>query len=120
MKFTELAIRPAGKNRWQLLKPLYWSRNNKIIKVPKDFITDFASVPRMFWSLIPPWGRYGKAAILHDFLYFEGKLNRLSCDKEFLIAMKYLNVPFYKYIVMYRCVRLFGKRAWDYYREKRG
>lgn len=39
------------------------------IRVPKGFITDFASVPRILHSVLPKTGKYGKAAVLHDYLY---------------------------------------------------
>jgi hypothetical protein len=38
----------------------------RMIEVPQGFVTDGASVPRVFWSLLPPWGRYSRAAVLHD------------------------------------------------------
>ena len=40
-----------------------------IIRIPAGFITDFASIPRVLWALIPPTGRYSKAAVVHDMLY---------------------------------------------------
>jgi len=36
--------------------------------VPEGYLTDGASVPRALWSLIPPWGRYGQAVVVHDIL----------------------------------------------------
>lgn len=43
------------------------------IVVYKGYITDFASVPRIFWNIIKPDGTYRLAAIAHDFLYgFQG------------------------------------------------
>lgn len=39
------------------------------IVVPAGFTTDFASIPRFLWSVLPPAGAYGKAAVVHDFLY---------------------------------------------------
>ena len=42
------------------------------ITVPAGYRTDFASIPRpmtrMVWSLLPPVGRSGKAAVIHDWL----------------------------------------------------
>ncbi len=43
--------------------------NSDIIHVPAGFVTDLASVPRIFWTLLPPDGKYAKAAIIHDYLY---------------------------------------------------
>jgi len=96
--------------------------------VPKDFICDYASVPRVLWSLIPPMGnRYTRAAILHDYMYATHyvyvldktlnvggwmEVNRKTADvyfKEALIAAK---VRKWRVTVMYRAVRLFGAKAW--------
>ncbi|EAA2596645.1 hypothetical protein DNM18_25345, partial [Salmonella enterica subsp. enterica] len=40
--------------------------NSDVIEVPKGFITDHATIPRIFWILLPPDGRYAKAAIIHE------------------------------------------------------
>jgi hypothetical protein len=44
--------------------------------IPKDFRTDFASVPRILWALFPPYGAYTRATILHDWLLDERKAGR--------------------------------------------
>jgi hypothetical protein len=43
--------------------------SGEVIRVPKGYVTDFASVPRFFWRVEPPLGRAGKAAVVHDYLY---------------------------------------------------
>jgi hypothetical protein len=50
--------------------------SNEIIKVPVGFVTDFASIPRAFWSILPPIDNYAKAAVIHDWLYWEGIYTR--------------------------------------------
>jgi len=40
----------------------------RLITVPAGYRTDFASIPRLVWPLLPPVGRGGKAAIIHDWL----------------------------------------------------
>ena len=44
------------------------------IVVPSQFITDFASTPRILWPLIEPDGPLYMGAILHDFGYQHGYL----------------------------------------------
>jgi hypothetical protein len=39
-----------------------------VFHIPSDFPTDLASVPRIFWALLPPSGVYEKAAVVHDWL----------------------------------------------------
>lgn len=36
-----------------------------VIRVPKGFVTDLASIPRALWSVFPPDGDYAKAAVVH-------------------------------------------------------
>ncbi len=87
------------------------------ITVPAGFITDFASVPWPFWSFIRPWGKWGKAAVLHDYLYQERTgAYRSTADKVFLNAMKLLGVTPWRRTLMYWGVRAFGWLAW---RKKR-
>ena len=40
------------------------------VTAPKGFVTDLASIPRVFWSALRPDGLYAYAAILHDYLYW--------------------------------------------------
>lgn len=41
------------------------------IVAPKGSWTNFASIPKVFWSIYPPTGTYAKGAGLHDFLCTE-------------------------------------------------
>lgn len=86
--------------------------SERSITVPKGFRTDFASVPRIFWRIVPPVGLYGKAAVLHDWLYFSEFATREEADDIFLEAMEVLGVPKYRRLTMYYAVRLFG---WRFY-----
>src|SRR6478736_2725004 len=79
-----------------------------IIHVPKDFITDFASIPRGLWNLFPPTGKYGKAAVIHDFLYRMTDYDRDICDKVLLEGMEVLGVNWATRHIVYRAVRIFG------------
>jgi Protein of unknown function (DUF1353) len=58
---------------WELCEPMTYrvvdAEDAEVVTVPPKFVTDFASVPRPFWFAISPWGRHGRAAIVHDFLY---------------------------------------------------
>ncbi len=91
------------------------------IRVPIHFKTDFASVPRPFWIIIPPDGEYSQAAVLHDYLYYtqgiNNKYSRVQSDKIFLEGMEVLNVSLWKRLVMYRAVRMFGWLPWGRYKK---
>lgn len=87
--------------------------DGKVIEVPEGFETDFASVPRAFWRIVPPWGRYSPAAVVHDYLYATRRMSRREADGVFLKLMRRLGVPLWKRSFMYAAVRGFGGRAWD-------
>ena len=76
------------------------------------FQTDFASIPRPFWAILPKWGRYGNATVVHDWLYWTQIRPRREADAILLEAMGVLGVtPLVKY-AMYWAVGLFGWLAW--------
>jgi hypothetical protein len=78
--------------------------------IPAGFETDFASVPRLFWNILPPIGLYTRAAIVHDYLYQTGLVSRKEADLIFLQIMKTDEVDFFVRHLMYYAVRIFGGR----------
>jgi len=88
------------------------------IVVPAGFETDFASTPRVLWSIVPPWGRYSPAAVVHDYLYNTAPVSRKEADKAFLAHMEALRVNWLKRKAMYRGVRIGAVFAWNNYRKK--
>lgn len=120
--FTEPLIVKKLKGRmWEVTRSFDYyvgeENSNDKITVSKGFITDFASVPRPFWIVVPPDGQYSQAAVLHDYLYRMQKVgrnrrSRKECDQIFLEAMSVLNVPLWKRRIMYRAVRMFGWIPW--------
>ncbi|EBI1833225.1 DUF1353 domain-containing protein [Salmonella enterica] len=80
-----------------------------VIEVPAGFITDLATIPRIFWILLPPDGKYAKVAIIHDYLYDNALRTKKEADKIFLDGMTVLGVPKRKRTVMYWAVRMFGR-----------
>ena len=88
------------------------------ITVPVDFETDLTSIPWGFRWLLPVWGRYGKGAVLHDWLYFVGVFDRIVCDAIFVESMKMLGVPWYQRWVIFKAVRYFGWIPWISHRRR--
>jgi len=82
--------------------------------VPRDFGTDLASVPRLFWSAFPPCGKYTPAAVVHDYFYWEQEetCDRKCADRILLLAMKDSNVDRSTREIIYDAVRVGGKSAW--------
>lgn len=87
--------------------------SGNVVHIPAGFITDFASVPKVFWNILPPNGRYGKAAVVHDFLYrTKGMATKAQADRVFLEAMKALGVGYFTRTSMYLAVRAFGSSSY--------
>ncbi|MDP1675419.1 MAG: DUF1353 domain-containing protein [Bacteroidota bacterium] len=83
------------------------------INVPIGFQTDFASVPRMLWWLLPKWGIYGNAAVIHDYCYWiQHPYTRKQADEILKEAMIVLQTPAWQIFLIYWAVYLFGKGAW--------
>jgi hypothetical protein len=82
------------------------------ITVPVGFQTDFASIPRPFWVILPQWGKYGSAAVIHDWLYWDQNRSRAASDAVLLESMVVSKVGFLVRYAIYTAVRLFGWLAW--------
>jgi hypothetical protein len=93
--------------------------SSETIMVPQGFTTDFASIPRVFWAVLPRWGKYGNAAVIHDYLYYQQKYQRREADKIFLEAMGVLQVPVWQKYPIYWAVRIGGWLAWQCNRRKK-
>lgn len=99
---------------WYLLEDFsYESDLVGWVRVPALFITDFASIPREFWNMLPPWGPYGPAAIIHDWLYVTRPYPRATADLVLREAMAASGVDHPTLELIYKAVELFGQRAWD-------
>jgi hypothetical protein len=119
---TYLEFDPEKSDRWRLVNPVMavLTDGTELI-VNEMYVTDFASVPPILWSLIPPIGRYNRAALVHDFLYdrqFRAKElgeyeARKFADLQFLrIANAVYPKGRIRHYIMYKMVRWFGRRAW--------
>jgi len=82
------------------------------VEVAIGFCTDFASIPRLFWIVLPRWGKYGNAAVIHDWLYWDQSRSRRAADDIMLEAMSVLSVSALKKYPIYWGVRAFGWIAW--------
>jgi hypothetical protein len=67
-----LTVSRVDANTWALVDELVYQGRWERFVVPAGFRTDFASVPRVVTWLVPRFGAYTLAAILHDWLCSEG------------------------------------------------
>ncbi len=102
---------------WVLREPLVYKRpdNNNSITVPRGFVSDFASVPRIFWIAFPRTDKYTAAAVVHDYLYWQ---QPSECDQEcaddlLLVAMEQAQVDYITRNAIYSAVRIAGSDAYE-------
>lgn len=100
-------ILPAG-TRWELINTFKYTGNEDTFEVPAGFTTDFASVPRVFVWLLPRYGQWTQAAVLHDYLWDRaeaGEMSKFDADGIFNRALRELGVPYLRRWVMWTAVR---------------
>ena len=117
-RFTDaLVVSPmADGNTWIVMRPFGYDIGEEgsgdSVEVEIGFTTDFASIPRIFWAVLPRWGKYGNATVIHDWLYWIQNRPRDEADFIMLEAMGVLEVPGWQKFVIYWSVRLVGWVAW--------
>jgi len=103
-----------SETEYVLLEDYSYTFNNTVITVKAGTISDLASVPKLFWNIIPRDGLASGPAFIHDYLYtnrnglkFFG-WNRATCDKVLLQALLDAGANKTKAYTMYYAVRTFG------------
>ena len=131
---TPLEVIYIDGRKWKLADPFVYVlgpdlSGSERVDVPQGFVTDFASIPRGLWNVLPPTGGYGKAAVIHDFLYQLRKItpqstdlpvrlcDRGEADRLLKEGMEVLGVGKFTRWVVYYGVRAGGWAAWNRYRK---
>jgi len=84
---------------------------HEVIRVPKGFETDFASIPYLAAGFIDPMGDNMEAAVIHDYLYAVGEPGqREKADTILLDALEQHHVDPIRRKLMYEAVRLGGAK----------
>jgi hypothetical protein len=103
-------VRQFDDTDWRLEEEVVYAGRTETFVVPAGTLTDFASVPRVFAWLVPQYGRYTAAAVLHDHLVRverpAGRISPRDADGLFRRAMRELGVPFLQRWFMWGAVRL--------------
>jgi len=117
-RFTDLLlVSPLADGKtWVIMRDFGYEVGTEgsgdVIDVAIGFQTDFATIPRPFWMLLPKWGRYGNATVIHDWLYWKQERPRRAADAILLEAMGVLGVSALVKRTLYWAARLFGWLAW--------
>lgn len=89
---------------------VYWL-DHEII-VPQGFDSDYASVPRILWRIMPPH-HYPYAAIAHDWAYAVRLFPRDECDQMFYEILLYSGCSKIKAHAYWAGVRIGGYFAYN-------
>jgi hypothetical protein len=115
---TALTVQPHGDDRWRLVAPLVYLGERDRFEVPAGYVTDYATVPRVVSWLIPRYGRWTRAAIVHDYLITDvlaaGEISPVDVDGIFRRILRELGVSTPRRWLMWAGVRwgsLFSGRA---------
>lgn len=107
---AEVVVRQVSDKSWQVEEPFSWTGARETFEVPKHMPTDFASVPRFFVWLLPRYGRWTKAAIVHDLFWRiavpAGRLTYREADGAFRRMQRDLDVAFLRRWIMWAAVRV--------------
>lgn len=116
---TKLRFEDNGGLPFTILEPLVYASDtlDRVIEVPSGFKTDLASIPRLLWNILPPFGRYDAAAVIHDYLYATNGVTRGQADSVLREAMDSLDVNALVADVIYAGVRVGGWVPWKRYRR---
>jgi len=102
-----------GSRVWRIAEPFaFHSSALYDLEIPADFLTDFASVPRIFWPIIPlADGVYDPAAVVHDYAVRNRKrlgLSLMQCHGLFYEALTVRDTPTWKADAMFAAVVAFN------------
>ena len=96
-----------GRPQYELTSSLeYDYKGYIIIRVPKGFKTDFATIPSWVPFLRPKNGKWAKASVVHDFLCKREGLPKRMADKVFYYAMLDDEASVFTAFVLWVCVRI--------------
>jgi hypothetical protein len=96
--------------------------NGVIIEPEHGTTTDFASIPRLFWRLVPKTGTarfpIGRAAVFHDYLYRAQQVAGIAITREFADKVFYYlmisdGVSRPVAWLFYKILRAAGWKAWN-------
>ncbi len=111
----------SGRGLWKLTAPLIYDSElpeliadqTEYIIVPTGYETDFASVPRIPIAFLLAGDTASQAAALHDYLYESAIFSRKTSDEIFREAAQKTGTPWWRTIILYAGVRIFGGAFYD-------
>lgn len=113
-------IKPYSEGCMILCETYQLDTGDHFFNIPKGFIFDGASIPRVVKSSVSGSfdPQYVAPALIHDWCYIFHKcsnkdITRKQSDKLFKTLLKHNNVGWYTRGKMYNAVRMFGGFCWN-------
>ncbi|ECP8719475.1 DUF1353 domain-containing protein [Campylobacter jejuni] len=109
-ELKRVCVKPYDKDRFEIISDYAFSLPSLNGVVPKGFKTDGASIPRLFWSLFPPFkSEYFSACVIHDYLCEKAKSRKdyKLADLALKEAMQKLKCSKFKCFVFYQACNAF-------------
>lgn len=100
-------LKTLGLREWTLMSSFGVRIDKRELTIPKGFVTDLASVPRLPVVYLLAGDSAHEAAVIHDWLY-RMQEPRAFADRVFLAAMEAMGEPWWRRWLMYAGVRLGG------------
>lgn len=103
-------IEPLDGYSYSVCEDLIALIDGNLIVIPKNFITDLATIPRWYWIFMSPaYSGLMGPSILHDYLYScPNGFNRKQIDEIFYASLIENDIKKFTAYKMYTLVRLFG------------
>lgn len=120
---TPLVLRHMGGRKYCVEQDFaYVTRAGRILTVPAGFVTDGGSVPRLLWSLYPPFGSdCDEAYVLHDYAYAHVDTWGLSRGEADALMREVMEVKGFRQsgrFTVWAGVRLGGWLTWRRHRQR--
>jgi len=113
----KLRLEYEDNNLWKVIEKYEWhsKRLDRWLVIPPGFLTDLASIPRLFLPIVDD-DELAEAGTIHDHLYRQPTLyrgvTRRQMDRVMVDKMKEDGVSWWKRRLVYVGLRLGGGKAW--------
>jgi hypothetical protein len=120
--YTPINVQYIDGRHWRLLTSFACETDALgRIDIPAGFVTDFASIPRLLWNILPP-EYHAVASLPHDWLYVQGEVNgreieRAEGDAVFNELLAFDHAGDWDRRALVAGVRLGGWVPWRKYRQ---
>lgn len=109
----EIAVEILGKGNFRFIRPINVIVYKYRIDILEGFTTDFASMPKIAWSIVGCPTDYALPSAVHDALYRSRLLSRKEADYIFFMLLIEEGVSKPLARSMYLSVRAGGQKAYD-------